>query len=96
MAASGSGRRFNRIEANRQVLLEVLGDRQVYVERVLDVSLGGVRITCKAEIQPGTAITITADDMLYFGEIVWRSGDMAGVKFDQVLDLKDLERILEE
>ena len=96
MFPPGSSRRFPRLEKRLQVQLEVLQTRQVYHEGILDVSQGGVRITCQSEISPGTAVAIRAIDMLYLGEIVWQACGMAGVKFDQVLDLKDLARIMQE
>lgn len=96
MSVPGNVRRFPRLEVDLQIELEVLKSRRVFTEKVLDLSQGGVRITCQAEIHPGTAVSIRAANWLYLGEIVWQASGMAGVKFDQVLDLIDVERIMQE
>lgn len=72
----------------------LLANGQCHPVKVLDLSLGGMKITLRDAPPPGAALTIDFGTRAFPASIAWRNDFYAGILFDTELTRRGLEEIL--
>jgi hypothetical protein len=88
-------REHPRLAADQPVVIELLGNpRRATSGAIVDISRGGMRLRCHSPLVPGAPVAISTAEMLCLGEVIWCVGGEAGVHLEQLLDLRQLERLI--
>jgi hypothetical protein len=77
-------------------VIELLGNpHRVTSGTIIDVSRSGMRVRCRSALVPRTPVAISTAEMLCLGEVIWCVGGEVGVHLEQLLDLRQLERLIQ-
>lgn len=87
-------RKHPRWLVEQVVRLDILGNQpRTTLVKIVEASRSGLRICGVGEVAAGTAVAIRMGQDLLLGEVIWCASGVAGVALEQLLDLKQAERL---
>lgn len=84
---------YPRVPVALPAFLQVKGER--HSVRVVDLSAGGAKLICAANLASGTAVTLDCGTIGRSAVVRWRSEGVVGLCFNSELDPRDVEALME-
>lgn len=85
-AEDGPKPRMPRIEIDGAASIRI--EKDVYRARVENISQGGMKVECQADLPIGPEVIVSINGLEAFRAIVrWKNGDSCGITFNRVLPL---------
>ena len=66
------------------------GNGERHSVQILDLSAGGAKLNCAADLPAGTAVMLECGTLRREAMIRWQSGPVVGLSFDESLDERDV------
>jgi len=86
-------RLYPRVEVALPAFLQANGDR--HFVQLLDVSAGGAKLDCPANLATGTAVILDCGTLGRAAVVRWQNGGVLGLCFDSELDARDVAALIE-
>ena len=77
-----------RVPVALPAFLEAGGKR--HHVQILDLSVGGAKLSCAAAVPVGTAVTLDCGTLGCVGSVRWQNGAVLGLCFERQLDARDV------
>lgn len=84
-------RAFPRVPVAMPAFLQVDGKR--HAVHLLDLSAGGAKLKCPAEVPSGTAVVLDCGTLCRSAVVRWQTGGVLGMCFDSELDVREISAL---
>jgi hypothetical protein len=89
----GDRRAYPRVAVAMPAFLQAMGER--HFVQLHDLSSGGAKLSCAAELAAGTAVTLDCGTLRRTATVRWRNGEFLGVCFDHELDEREISALID-
>ncbi len=84
-------RAYARVPVALPAFIQANGER--YSVQLLDLSPGGAKLNCPANLSAGTAVTLDCGTLGRSAVVRWQDGPFLGICFDSELDARDVSAL---
>ena len=85
-------RAYPRVPVAMPAFLQVQGER--HAVQLLDLSAGGAKLSCAANLATGTAVTLDCGTLRRSAVVRWQTGGALGICFDSELDAREISALI--
>lgn len=85
-------RAYPRVPVAMPAFLQASGTR--HAVHVLDVSAGGAKLKCPADLSTGTAVVLDCGTLRRSAVVRWQTGGVLGLCFDHELDAREITALI--
>lgn len=84
-------RAYPRVPVAMPAFLEAAGQR--HSVHLLDLSAGGAKLKCRADVSNGTAVVLDCGTLGRAAVVRWQSDGVMGICFDEELDVREISAL---
>jgi hypothetical protein len=85
-------RAYPRVPVAMPAFLQADGKR--HAVQVVDLSVGGAKLSCSANLATGTAVVLDCGTLGRSAVVRWQTGGMLGICFDSELDAREVTALI--